>query len=68
MGNMEIDMKQAYQNYANLSDAEKETIRKFMAGPARRIIGKVFGDEFDTALGAFMLPKAKRGKGLASQQ
>ena len=68
MGNMEIDMKQAYQNYANLSDDEKETIRKFMAGPARRVISKVLGDEFDTALGAFMLPKAKRGKGLASQQ
>ena len=68
MGNMEINMKQAYQNYANLSDADKEIIRKFMAGPARRIIGKGFGDEFDTALGAFMLPKAKRGKGLASQQ
>ena len=68
MGNMEINLKQAYQNYANLSDDEKETIRKFMSGPARRIIGKVFGEEFDSALGAFMLPKAKRGKGLASQQ
>ncbi len=35
MGNMEIDMKQAYQNYANLSDADKEIIRKFMAWPRK---------------------------------
>jgi hypothetical protein len=64
---MELDLAQAQQNYANLSDEEKEVIRRLMNGPARQIIGKVFGPEFDSALGSFMLPMAERGKGLAAR-
>ena len=64
---MEIDIQQIRQNYANLTDEEKEIIRRVMNGPARTIIGKVFGLEFDAALGQFMLPRAERGTGLASR-
>jgi hypothetical protein len=64
---MELDLAQAQQNYANLSDEEKEIIRRLMNGPARQIIAKVFGPEFDAALGSFMLPLAERGRGLAAR-
>ena len=50
---------------ANLTDEEKEIIRRSMNGPARTIIGKVFGAASDAALGQFMLPRAERGTGLA---
>ena len=50
------------------SDEEKEMIRKVMTGQARSVIRKVFGDDFDAALGDFILPRSKRGKGLASQK
>jgi hypothetical protein len=65
---MEIDIQDIRNNYANLTDDEKEIIRKLMNGPARAVIGKVFGPEFDAALGQFMLPIAERGKGLAARQ
>ena len=64
---MEIDIQQIRQNYANLTDEEKEIIRRVMNGPAREIIGKVFGPEFNAALGQFMLPMAERGRGLAAR-
>ena len=64
---MQLDLAQARTNYMNLSEDEKETIRKFMNSPARNIVSKVFGAEFEAALGNFMLPKAERGKGLASR-
>tara|TARA_E500000318_G_C3376446_1_gene140526 strand:- start:230 stop:427 length:198 start_codon:yes stop_codon:yes gene_type:complete len=65
---MEIDLQRAYDEYENLSDEEKEMIRKVMTGKARSVIRKVFGDDFDAALGEFILPRSKRGKGLASQK
>jgi hypothetical protein len=65
---MEIDIQQVRQNYANLSDEEKEIIRRVMNSPAREVISKVFGPEFDAALGQFMLPMAQRGRGLATRQ
>jgi len=65
---MKLDLMQARENYMNLSDEEKEIIRRFMNGPARDIIGKVFGAEFNSALGNFMLPLAERGAGLASKK
>ena len=65
---MEIDIQQIRQNYAILSDEEKEIIRKLMNSPARNVISKMFGPEFDSALGQFMLPIAERGKGLAARQ
>ena len=65
---MEIDLAQIQKNYQNLSDEEKEIIRRLMNGPARQIIAKVFGPAFDAALGQFMLPVAQRGRGLAARQ
>ena len=64
---MELDLVQARDNYMNLSDDEKEVVRRLMRGPARQIISKVFGADFDAALGQFMLPIAERGKGLATR-
>ena len=66
---MEIDLQQAYDAYAKLSDEEKEIIRKFMNSDARRIIGKVFGADFDAALGQFIkpLPEKQQKKGLAAK-
>ena len=46
---MEIDLQQAYDAYAKLSDEEKEIIRKVMTGPEREILKKVFGLEFVSA-------------------
>ena len=51
---MEIDLQRAYDEYENLSDEEKEMIRKVMTGKARSVIRKVFGDDFDAALGEFI--------------
>ena len=64
---MEINLQEIRENYARLSDEEKETIRRFMNGPARIIIGKIFGEDFDRALGQFMVPKSNRGRGLAAR-
>lgn len=64
---MEINIQQIRQNYANLTDEEKEIIRRLMNSPARGVIAKVFGPEFDAALGQFMLPMAERGRGLAAR-
>jgi len=64
---MEIDLLKARENYINLSEDEKEVIRRLMRGPSRAIIAKVFGSDFDSALGSFMLPMAERGRGLATR-
>tara|TARA_R100001369_G_C3234222_1_gene152747 strand:- start:354 stop:557 length:204 start_codon:yes stop_codon:yes gene_type:complete len=65
---MELDIDKIYRNYEALTTEEREVIRAFMDGPARRIIGKVFGPDFDAALGQFLkpLPKKQR-KGLAAK-
>ena len=61
-------MAAASRRYAELSDQEKEIIRKFMNSPVRDIIRKLFGNELDKLLGNFMLPMSERGKGLATRQ
>ena len=63
-----VDMTTASRRYAELSDQEKEIIRKFMNSPVRDIIRKLFGNELDKLLGNFMLPMSERGKGLATRQ
>ena len=63
-----VDMAAASRRYAELSDQEKEIIRKFMNSPVRDIIRKLFGNELDKLLGNFMLPLSERGKGLATRQ
>tara|TARA_R110002020_G_scaffold391572_1_gene601973 strand:+ start:1214 stop:1423 length:210 start_codon:yes stop_codon:yes gene_type:complete len=63
-----VDMAAASRRYAELSDQEKEIIRKFMNSPVRDIIRKLFGNELDKLLGNFMLPMSERGKGLATRQ
>ena len=63
-----VDMAAASRRYAELSDQEKEIIRRFMNSPVRDIIRKLFGNELDKLLGNFMLPMSERGKGLATRQ
>jgi len=58
---MEIDLDAAYKRYAELSEEDKDIIRTFMNGPAKDIIGDLFGTEFETALGTFATPSARRG-------
>jgi len=66
---MEIDINKVYRNYEALTTEEREVIRAFMNGPARRIIGKVFGPDFDAALGQFLKPLPKKQKkGLAAKK
>lgn len=67
---MELDFQEIYDNYSALSPEERETVRKFMNSDVRRIIGKVFGPDFDSALGQFMepLPEKKQKKGLAAKK
>lgn len=66
---MELDFQKIYDNYASLTTEEREVIRKFMNSPARRIVGKVFGADFDAALGSFLEPlPEKQRKGLAAKQ
>jgi|10_taG_2_1085330.scaffolds.fasta_scaffold55002_2 hypothetical protein len=66
--NMTIDMAQAYKKYAQLTQQEKELVRKFMNSSIRQVIRKIFGNHIDIILGTFMLPKSQRGNGLATQQ
>ena len=53
---MEIDLDGAYKRYADLNEEEKNIIRNFMNGPARKIIGTLFGPDFERALGTFAAP------------
>ena len=64
---MEIDFNDVYANYEKLNEEEKELIRAVMSGPAREIIGKVFGTKFEAYLGAFAKPSPQKKKGLASK-
>ena len=66
---MELDFQEIYNNYSELTPEEREVVRKFMNSDVRRIIGKVFGADFDAALGQFMkpLPEKKQKKGLAAK-
>ena len=63
-----VDMTAASRRYAELTDQEKEIIRRFMNSPVRGIIRKLFGGELDKLLGNFMLPMSERGRGLATRQ
>lgn len=63
-----VDMTAASRRYAELTDQEKEVIRRFMNSPVRNIIRKLFGEELNSLLGNFMLPIAERGEGLATRQ
>mgnify|MGYP003112857351 FL=1 len=67
---LELDLQQVYDNYAELTPEEREYVRELMNGPARRIMAKLFGADFDAAMGNFMtpLPKEARKTGLASKQ
>jgi len=53
---MEVDIDAAYNNYAALTDEEKNTIRVLMDGPAKVIISKIFGEDFIGVLGSFAAP------------
>jgi len=59
---MEIDLDGAYKKYVNLNEEEKDIIRSFMNGPARKIIGTLFGPDFEMALGTFAAPAAPTPK------
>ena len=61
---MEIDFNDVYANYEKLNEEEKELIRAVMSGPAREIIGKVFGTKFESYFWWFaktITPKEKGG-------
>ncbi len=65
---MELDIQEIYNNYENLTPEERETVRTVMNSDVRRIIGKVFGSDFDAILGQFMKPLPKKQKkGLAAK-
>lgn len=66
---LELDLQQVYDNYADLTPEEREYVRELMNGPARRIMAKLFGADFDAAMGNFMkpLPNDNKKKGLASK-
>jgi hypothetical protein len=49
-------------NYANLSEQEKEALRKVVRSPAGQAIGKVMGPDFVSLMGTLALPK----RGLAA--
>ena len=59
---MEVDIDAAYNNYAALTDEEKNTIRVLMNGPAKVIISKIFGEDFIGVLGSFAAPAAPTPK------
>ena len=67
---LELDLQKVYDNYAELTPEEREYVRELMNGPARRIMAKLFGADFDAAMGNFMKPLAKKERktGLASKQ
>ena len=56
---MEVNMEQATQAYAQLSEQEKEIIREAVDSPLMGILAKVFGQEFVQALGSFNRPARK---------
>ena len=56
---MEVNMEQATQAYAQLSEQEKEIVREAVDSPLMGILTKVFGEEFVQALGSFNRPARK---------
>jgi hypothetical protein len=56
---MEVNMEQATQAYAQLSEQEKEIVREAVDSPLMGILAKVFGEEFVQALGSFNRPARK---------
>ena len=56
---MEVNMEQATQAYAQLSEQEKEIVREAVDSPLMGILAKVFGKEFIQALGSFNRPARK---------
>ena len=64
---MEIDLAKAKERYMTLSEEDKDDIRDFMKSEAREIIAKVFGAEFDKALGSFKQRQTPKRRGLASR-
>ena len=64
---IEIAMDDAFANYQTLSEQEKELIRNAMNGPLRAVIAKVFGVEFDQALGQFATAEPAPRRGLAAR-
>ena len=64
---MEIDFAQVADNYALLEEEEKIMIREAMSGPVREVIAKVFGAEFDQALGQFATAEPAPRRGLAAR-
>jgi hypothetical protein len=64
---IEIAMDDAFANYQTLSEQEKELIRNAMNGPLRAVIAKVFGAEFDQALGQFATAEPAPRRGLAAR-
>ena len=56
---MEVNMEQATQAYAQLSEQEKEIVREAVDSPLMGILAKVFGEEFIQALGSFNRPARK---------
>ena len=64
---MEIDFAQVADNYALLEEEEKTMIREAMSGPVREVIAKVFGAEFDQALGQFAAAEPAPRRGLAAR-
>jgi hypothetical protein len=56
---MEVNMEQATQAYAQLSEQEKEIVREAVDSPLMGILAKVFGQEFIQALGSFNRPARK---------
>lgn len=56
---MEVNMEQATQAYAQLSEQEKEIVREAVDSPLMGILAKVFGQEFVQALGSFNRPARK---------
>jgi hypothetical protein len=66
---LELDLQKIYDNYADLTAEEREYVRELMNGPARRIMAKLFGADFDAAMGNFMkpLPTQSKKRGLATR-
>jgi hypothetical protein len=56
---MEVNMEQAAQAYAQLSEQETEIVREAVDSPLMGILAKVFGQEFIQALGSFNRPARK---------
>ena len=56
---MEVNMEQATQAYAQLSEQEKEIVREAVDSHLMGILAKVFGQEFIQALGSFNRPARK---------